>query len=60
MVKKAGLVVGAFLSFLFILWGLLLVYEEHHADVIVAAFGGILIAGGLTFFWVVERFRARP
>lgn len=59
--KKTGLVIGAFLSFLFIVWGLVLVYEQHsstHTDVVFEAIGGIFIAIGLTFFWAVHRSKA--
>jgi len=56
--KKASVVVGAFLAFLLIVWGVLIVYGQHNSsspDPVFEALGGVFVAVGLTFFWAVHR-----
>ena len=56
--KKASVIAGAFLAFLLIVWGVLIIHGQHNStsdDVVLGAIGGIFIAMGLTFFWALHR-----
>ena len=51
---------GAFIAFLLLAWGVLIVMEQHSStsnDVVLEGLGGIFIAVGLTFFWAIRRFK---
>ena len=46
---------GAFVAFLLIIWGVLIVHSQYASDPVFEAIGGAFIAAGLTFFWALRK-----
>jgi drug/metabolite transporter superfamily protein YnfA len=53
--KKPTLIMGAFVAFLLIIWGALIMHSQYASDPVFEAIGGVFVAIGLTFFWAVHK-----